>query len=499
MRVISSKSSRSVVTEATEFPESRRIHDEVSAAAKRYEESRTKLTNLISSLKKQYSLTLKTSEKRLQTAKQFEAFLADTPLSKLVSEVGSAEAKEKVFAHTPRKSELPKSQPLEKIESGDAASDRSSENREADEDDAASRSSVSTTADREGESENTETDDEINDRGGENVGIHNSNDSATSENLAIEEEVKEESRDEETKPKPIETDEEMAVRLAKEWEDEAEEWKGPSAEKEDEKSVIKACATGETESSEESKDLTEPESPVENKPHASVPRNHKKDPPPQHEPFQSLVFDGSDFDEVHHSFVAVHEASHKLTVLYSDQYSSNIIKYVEEWDKAASTRIHGRLLEFDRMKLNLEHYVQKVDGLRTGIKKRERRSRRVSPKASQRFDRNELKLSGAREAYDSYGESLLLFLEEVTERAWRDCFPLLMRAMQYDINFSADQARVFSSLNETVEMLEELGAAREVDPDGRIRTLKDSKPEEIYTGGRHVVPPVHSTRDVYEV
>eukprot|EP00567_Pseudictyota_dubia_P013546 CAMPEP_0197449876 /NCGR_PEP_ID=MMETSP1175-20131217/23250_1 /TAXON_ID=1003142 /ORGANISM="Triceratium dubium, Strain CCMP147" /LENGTH=514 /DNA_ID=CAMNT_0042982137 /DNA_START=373 /DNA_END=1917 /DNA_ORIENTATION=- len=513
IHAISQRSTRSVRTEATEFPDSRRIHDEVGEAAKRYDESRAKLLRLMASLKKQHHLMVKTSEKRLETAKQFENFLADTPLSKMVSEVGSAEAKTKVFARS--QPEKPKtrekeevepvlSPPLETIESGDTGS-RNSGSAEAQKEEEllVSRSSSSVTSEETGERED-------NIAGGEAVLARAKEDYSIDGNMTEEgilitgdeaagEEIKEE-LDGKPEAKPAESDEEIARRLAKQWEEEAEEWKGSPVDAADD-AIIQACGTDVTESI-VSHDSSVPELAADNKPRtppASKGKKNEKEKIPHQQAFPPLVVDGSDFDKVDHSYGAVHEAAHKLTDLYADQYSSNIIKYVEEWDKASYTRIQGRLLEFERMKSNLEHYVQKVDGLRSGIKKREGSNRKISPKASQRFDRNELKLGGAREAYDSYGESLLLLLEEVTDRAWRDCFPLLMRAMQFDVNFSSDQAKVFSALNETVERLEKLGVGREVDPDGRIRSLKESKPEEIYTGGKNVVPPVHSTRDVYEV
>eukprot|EP00566_Odontella_aurita_P000138 CAMPEP_0113548626 /NCGR_PEP_ID=MMETSP0015_2-20120614/12993_1 /TAXON_ID=2838 /ORGANISM="Odontella" /LENGTH=543 /DNA_ID=CAMNT_0000449267 /DNA_START=220 /DNA_END=1851 /DNA_ORIENTATION=+ /assembly_acc=CAM_ASM_000160 len=542
LRALSPKSSRSVVTDAaTAFPDSHRIYQDVAEASKRYEDSRAKLLLLIASLKKQHSSMMKTSMKRLETAKQFESLLVDTPLSKMVSEVGTAEAKTKVFAHTPpvtpeaveKKIGPSMSTPLQEDDDEHVNSD-DSENVD-DGDEGASFSSASDAPVKPADSdEAAETEDGVKtgcgDEGGDEIASPVATDGGAAEKESKEElgekdaakeglgeeekvakeglgeeekvELVEEGENEESVPKPVESDEELAKRLAMEWAEEAEEWKGPPQAESRDDAIIQPCDTAETESthSHDSGSLV-PQSGAARTDKDPVPQSigEEDELPTQRQSHQPLIIEGSDFDEVHHSYGAVHEASHKLTLLYLDQYSSSIIKYVEEWDQVVSTRIHGRLLEFEKQKLKLEHYVQKVDSLRTGIQKRETRNKQVSPKASQRFDRNELKLGGAREAYESYGESLLLLLEEITIRAWRDCLPLLMRVMEYDINHSKDQAKIFSTLNKTVEILETLGTGREVDPNGRIQALKEWKPEEIYTGGKHVVPPVHSTRDVYEV
>ena len=205
------------------------------------------------------------------------------------------------------------------------------------------------------------------------------------------------------------------------------------------------------------------------------------------------------FDDIKYSYASVHVAAHKVAKLYADQYNNQILHYIEEWERVISSRIQGRIMQFNKLRFDLNHYERKLDGLRTK-KEREntRKKSQASPKASERFDRNELKLSGSREACDAYGESLLLLIDETTERAWRDFYPLLLRSMQFDINLSADQAGIFSGFDETMTILKAIGVEKGLNIEGRVKILKDSRPEEFYTGKKKVVRPIVLS-NLYEV
>lgn len=198
----------------------------------------------------------------------------------------------------------------------------------------------------------------------------------------------------------------------------------------------------------------------------------------------------AEFFDIDNSFASVHQTSYKLSGMYMNQYYEQAIQYVQDWLKVISDRVNSRLMEFESHQEKLSHYRGKVEKLNAEAEKQAKHNKTLSPKRADKLERNMLKLNGAREAHDSYGESLYLFMDEVTERAWKDMYPLLLRTFEFDRNYSRDQAKVFTKLTKTVTVLKSIGDKEGLDPTGRLHELKVKKPEELYTGEQEVVRPV---------
>lgn len=197
-------------------------------------------------------------------------------------------------------------------------------------------------------------------------------------------------------------------------------------------------------------------------------------------PFERQVVKGSEYSDVDISNLSIAQASHKLTATYAEQYQSSVIDYAEEWLKGVTSRIKSGLMEFQKLRESLDHYVEKVSGLR----KHESNNKSLSPKKADQLERNELKLNGSREAHHSYGQSLYLLIDEVTSRGWRDLYPLIVNSVHFDLNYSSDQAKLYAKLETISDMLDEVSASdsHNLDIDGRLEELKKSSPEEVYTG-----------------
>ena len=206
-------------------------------------------------------------------------------------------------------------------------------------------------------------------------------------------------------------------------------------------------------------------------------------------PFEKQVTKGSHYAEVDISNLSIAQASYKLSHTYADQYEASIIQYAEEWLQTVTLRIKSGLIEFDKLRESLNHYVAKVAELRAEAKKFESHNKKLSPKKSQKLERNELKLNGAREAHHKYGQSLSLLIDEVTARGWRDLFPLIVNSVHFDLNYSSDQAKLYSKLESISDMLDEAAAADPLglDIEGRLEQLKKATPEEVYTGKEYTM------------
>lgn len=206
-------------------------------------------------------------------------------------------------------------------------------------------------------------------------------------------------------------------------------------------------------------------------------------------PFERQVVKGSEYSDVDISNLSIAEASHKLTKTYAEQYQSSVIDYAEEWLKSVTSRIKSRLLEFEKLRSSLDHYVEKVAAMR----KLGSGNKSLSPKRAEKLERNELKLNGTREAHHTYGQSLFLLIDEVTTRGWRDLYPLIVNSVHFDLNYSSDQSKLYAKLGTISDMLDEVAAsdANDLDIEGRLEQLRKAAPEEVYTGSEYTkVHPV---------
>jgi len=229
------------------------------------------------------------------------------------------------------------------------------------------------------------------------------------------------------------------------------------------------------------------------------------------------------------SSIGVHLAAFELARDHAELFKSQIIDYVEEWHNVTTSRIKSRMIEFDRLKLNREHYEKKVQLLVENAEKAstprsggggtqsssgsvgststsssggggllsilddavKASSGSIRRKKTDQLARNKLKLAGAREAHRIYGESLYLLIDEVVNRSWVDVYPVLLRSITFDVNQSQDIAAVYADSKALANELEKLGVDNDsVSLQGRLKDLRDLHPEEIYTGTECMVRPV---------
>jgi hypothetical protein len=177
------------------------------------------------------------------------------------------------------------------------------------------------------------------------------------------------------------------------------------------------------------------------------------------------------------SFAGVHQSAYNLSKKYHVQYGDYLIGYVENWERVVSTRINGLLIHYRELHENAQHYNKKVGVLLHKVDK----SKSVRHALAEKLDRNEIKEMGAVEARDTVGEHLYLYIEEVMERAWRDVFPLLLRACRFEADFNAAQATILSNLVTVAESIQVTGEEEGCDIMGRLEDLQKKHPEEVYT------------------
>jgi hypothetical protein len=161
---------------------------------------------------------------------------------------------------------------------------------------------------------------------------------------------------------------------------------------------------------------------------------------------------------------------------------SDIVRYVDDWEKIVHMCVQSRYAEYSKIRSGLCHYEKKVDSLMADIDKLKLRNRLIPPKQIEKLERNQIKLEGTRKTHDKNGELLILFLDEVVIRSWRDAFPLLRMSIESEVSFACVNQEHLAKLCESLRLLEIIGNKEFIETEGRLATFDNCNPEDIYTG-----------------
>ena len=139
------------------------------------------------------------------------------------------------------------------------------------------------------------------------------------------------------------------------------------------------------------------------------------------------------------------------------------------------------LKKAEEMRVEVDHYQQKVESLRQSANQTMAKGKQVDTKSAEKLKRNEDKLLKIKETNSRFTSELCLLAEEVTERAWRDLHPLLVKVAQFDVTLSADEAKAMASLNSVVSNLKKLADQHGIKPQARLKDLENLDPQLLST------------------
>lgn len=165
-----------------------------------------------------------------------------------------------------------------------------------------------------------------------------------------------------------------------------------------------------------------------------------------------------------------------MSAIYEIRYTCEALVSNFTDHPAPPNRIEGKLIEYRRLRRSYAHYTDKVQGLHEKVDRQKKRASGASKRLESKLDRNRLKLSGAEEAHNDLGRSLLALIEEVTLHYWKDLVPLLHMMIQFSVSHTSDMATVMSKLEVVDVMLESISEEYGTSVAGR---LEDLKPEPL--------------------
>jgi hypothetical protein len=181
------------------------------------------------------------------------------------------------------------------------------------------------------------------------------------------------------------------------------------------------------------------------------------------------------------SYLSVHESLHGKAKMYSTKYAQFVIDYAVEWERVVNQRVQGGLKKEGQLRVEVDHYQEKVESMRLAANSAMVKGKMVDPKTAEKLSRNEQKLVTSKQSHGKFVHDLCLLIEEITERAWRDLHPLLVKVAQFDVTLSDDESKALAKLNQIVNALKRLATTHGIKPQARLKDLDNLDPTLLST------------------
>lgn len=181
------------------------------------------------------------------------------------------------------------------------------------------------------------------------------------------------------------------------------------------------------------------------------------------------------------SFASVHHDLAPKSHGYTDKYSQFVIQYIVEWDRVITTRVDKGLKQAEILRRDLDHYQKKAETLRASASQVMSKGKTVDNKAQEKLARNEEKLLAAKSTYDTFATDMCIYLEELTQRSWKDLHPCLVKMAQFEMTISKEEAKTFGQMNQVVDQLKIIGDQHKLEAAGRLKELETQKPTILST------------------
>lgn len=181
------------------------------------------------------------------------------------------------------------------------------------------------------------------------------------------------------------------------------------------------------------------------------------------------------------SYFSVQEGVTNKNAMYCGKYKEHVVDYAQQWYKVVTDRVGAGLKKADTLRVELDHYQSKVEGLRQSANSTMAKGKQVDAKSAERLTRNEDKLIKIKESSTKYVNDLCLLMEEITERSWRDLHPLLIKCSQFEVQVSGDESKDLVSLNNVVAALKKIASEHGITSQNRLKDLEKLDPHVLST------------------
>jgi hypothetical protein len=148
------------------------------------------------------------------------------------------------------------------------------------------------------------------------------------------------------------------------------------------------------------------------------------------------------------SLSSVHQLAAEKARVGAEQYQKKIIDYAIEWERIVTTRVDEDFKKNKTLQDSFNHYQNKVDTLRKKVNAVENKGKESPARLSEQLARNEDKLKESWKIHEESASTLCNLLDEITTGGWKDLYPLVMAALQWEAGRATGEPDVYRKLSE---------------------------------------------------
>lgn len=150
--------------------------------------------------------------------------------------------------------------------------------------------------------------------------------------------------------------------------------------------------------------------------------------------------------------IVVQEASKEMQK-FAATYQDMVVDYCVEWEQIVTERVDEGLKETAKLHETLNHYQNKIEGLRAKVLSKESTTKGSPQGLTDKLARNEKKLEVAWKEHERSASTLCNLIEQVTMRGWKDLYPLVVNVIGWEIERASGEYDAFVNFPATAEAL----------------------------------------------
>uniref|UniRef100_A0A7S1FM56 BAR domain-containing protein n=1 Tax=Corethron hystrix TaxID=216773 RepID=A0A7S1FM56_9STRA len=125
-----------------------------------------------------------------------------------------------------------------------------------------------------------------------------------------------------------------------------------------------------------------------------------------------------------------------------------IVNYLDDWENFLEQRLTKELKYIEEYRVEMKYYQNKLNNCRKKAEVSKKKGKEVDIKIGVKIARNEKKLSEAKTSYDRLSKDMVVFMNKVSQEAWKKIFPVVLKIVQFEFSYYADKNKINKILEE---------------------------------------------------
>lgn len=167
----------------------------------------------------------------------------------------------------------------------------------------------------------------------------------------------------------------------------------------------------------------------------------------ENSPLEPIIYD-YDIDLGEPSYYGTYLYSGEMSNHHLNAFYRNVLKYIYDWEIIAKGRVSAGLSYLERRRIEYDYYRNKNEAETKALENSILKGKVSVP--SVKGNKIKDKLRSSEVGYQVALKKYLSFINETTDKAWKDLLPVIMKIAQFENHFNVEKLQCFENLKESV-------------------------------------------------